>query len=226
MNFEKPNLENINNNQEQSSEKEKELIERLEELPIRIDRKVELLLAHKEEKLADEIEAETNDWRPGEKPNQLDEEELKQIEELIKDMDLHYTKGAKQIVDSEFSDLAENGQYAQRKKEQVLFFVAKKKENLDKFAKAYNKDAATLGELYGFPASARNNYIQKGDTMRLEDMPSDIKDSEAVAFGRFDYSKECWQEELKTGQRWAEAVKKASPRLYQEYMEHWHKVSK
>ena len=227
MDFEKPKLEN-----EPIPEQERELVERLEKAPLDINDKIEFLLTWKELKLADDISVATQSWKENEPPKHLDLKRVEQLKELAKDMELFCIIGPKQIVDGEYFYKTEDGQEKIEKQEEVILYLAKKKENLDLLMKAIKtEDDQLLGKLYRFPESAieayrKENETGKKETIDVSDLPSEIQKQDSVAFARFKLSKDDWQEELKTGKKWAETVKKTSPKLCSEFIEFMSKTSK
>jgi hypothetical protein len=77
---------------------------------------------------------------------------------------------------------------------------------------------ATLGQLYGFPETAITAYIN-GDVIDEDELPNDVIASPAYAFTSFRLSRDHWQQELATGERWAKLIQQYSPRIYTTYME-------
>lgn len=218
-----PSLDRID--KESAEKKENGSIEKLEELSFPIEDKIELLLTWKELKKADDISIETKSWKEDEQPKHIDSKYVEQLENVIKDMNLFYTISPKQIVDSEYFYKTKDGQEKLEKIEEVVFYIAKRKENLDLLMKAIEtEDDKLLGQLYGFPDSAVNAYL-KGEGQTLDtNLSSEIEKQgnisfDKFAFARFNLSKNNWQEELGTSEKWANEVKKTSPKLYNEYIE-------
>ena len=222
-----PKLEN-----EPTKEQERELVERLENTPLRIDDKVELLLTWKGPIPARDISIATESWKEDEPPKHLAPKRVELLEELAKDMKLSYILSPKQIVDGEYFYKTEDGQERLGKQEEVILYLAKKKENLNLLMKAIKiENDQLLGQVYGYPESAikayrKENETGKKETIEVSDLPPEIQKQDSVAFARFKLSKDHWQEELKTGEKWAEVVKETSPKLYDEFIEFMTRVSK
>lgn len=227
MDFEKPKLES-----ESTKEREQELVERLEKLPLRIDNKVEFLLTWKELKKANAISVATGSWKEDEPPERLDPKRVELMEELVKDMKLFCIVGPKQIVDGEYFYKTEDGQEKLEKQEEVILYLAKKKENLDLLMKAIKtEDDQLRGQLDGIPDTAIEAYLEKEETGKKEiinvsELPPEIQKQDSVAFVQFKFSKDHWQEELKTGEKWVKTVKETSLKLYDEFIEFMSEVTR
>lgn len=222
----KEKYQKIKSEKEFTPEQERELMERLEKIHLNIEIKIEFLLVWKGEKPATEISIATKSWKEGEPPKSLDSKQVEEMEKLIKDMKLFYNTAPKQVVDGEYYYITKDGQEKLEKKEETIFYLAKKKENLDLFIKALKgKDDKLFGQLYGYPESAIKAYIEKGEKMEISKLPSKIQRQPSVAFTRFKLSKNHWQQELKTSQRWAEITEKTSLKLYEKFINYMRTVN-
>jgi hypothetical protein len=74
------------------------------------------------------------------------------------------------------------------------------------------------GELSGFPATAIDAFVAHGASDQ-PGLPLEVRQTPAVAFAGFMFSREHWRTELKTSQRWAETIRKVSPHIYKEYLQ-------
>ena len=73
------------------------------------------------------------------------------------------------------------------------------------------------GTLSGFPNSAIQAYLQQ-KLMPFSEQQTHTKGLEYDHFCQFRFSMDNWQEELKTPERWAQEVKRLSPRLYTKFI--------
>jgi len=101
--------------------------------------------------------------------------------------------------------------------EGVTILVGSNKDNLDKLKDAWNThDDKELGQALGIPSTAIEAFV--GEIDKLDPIPEDIKNSEAMRFSPTQVlSAEHWEEELKIGQERADFLKSVSPTLYEEY---------
>ena len=211
--------------------KNQELIERLEKALLPIEDKVELLLVWRDLIPARDISISSQSWKENEPPKYIDPKRVGSLKKLVEDMKLYYAVSPKQIVDGEYFYTTENGQEKLEKKEEIVLYVAKKKEDLDLFIRAIKtKNDQLLGILYGYPDSAVKAYCEEEKTgekrtIGAGELPKDIQKRDDFAFARFKLSRDNWSEELETGKRWARVVKETSPKLYNEFMELMSKVS-
>ena len=90
----------------------------------------------------------------------------------------------------------------------------------------YKVDKLTPSEKADIVWLMVQEYLKNKDTLSAMDfsfMPKKILKQDSLAFGRFKYSKENWEQELKIGKRWAKIVKKASPKIYQKIYQEFKK---
>ena len=76
-----------------------------------------------------------------------------------------------------------------------------------------------IGMVLGFPETAIEAFIGERRALSRKKLPDDVRKSESVRFCDFMLSEDNWQEEIKQGQRYADFIKKVSPKIYQEFME-------
>ncbi len=73
------------------------------------------------------------------------------------------------------------------------------------------------GRLYGFPETAIQAYI-KGPTISKHQLPPSIQQEDFMFLAQFGFSAENWEQEIETVKKWAEALKKEAPKLWEEYI--------
>lgn len=81
------------------------------------------------------------------------------------------------------------------------------------------QDHRTFGHLFGFPESAIEGFIQ-GQTIKMEDLPDDIRRADYGLLLQFLLSKNNWQNEIKTVKRWYQVLYKNAPALLDEYLKY------
>lgn len=78
---------------------------------------------------------------------------------------------------------------------------------------------AQYGELYGFPTTAVEAYVNdKQSVFSRRTLPLDVRDQDYVFLAQFALSRDHWREELETPKKWAEALAKNVPVLWQEFV--------
>ena len=88
-------------------------------------------------------------------------------------------------------------------------------ENAERLKAAFNKqDEYAKGIAFGFPVTAVEAFV-RGEGISL---PPTLSDDPGVAFAEFIFSPNHFQEELMVGDRWARAVRDASPTIYEGFM--------
>lgn len=115
-------------------------------------------------------------------------------------------------------DGKDNHRYRQR----VVFRIARTSNYLDleeqlwSDPSGYPTDSILHGRLSNFPTTAIGGFVS-GNRMPVADLPVEVRISDACIFSRFSLSRDCWQEELKTGERWAAIIRDNAPWLYSSY---------
>jgi hypothetical protein len=199
---------------ETKPETSREKIESIENAPLDIQEKVDILLILKDLKPASDISLYSEEWPEGEKEKEINPESIEKTEELLKKNNLLYEPFEEKVADW-YKD--EKGQKVRKEK---TFIIAKNEENLNLIKKAFETgDEKLFGKAYGFPQTSIEAYLGKGEAIDSNKLPEEIKQQDALAFSKFKLSKDNWQEELKTAQKWADAVKETSPKAYNEFME-------
>ncbi len=147
-------------------------------------------------------------------PRSKEEQKLlsQQVEALFTDIDLKFR---------EKTDYPghENG---------IRFYqVAKSEEILNEFIGmdfSDKKNSERIGLLFGVPHTAAAAYAKGAKFLiRDEDIPQKIRSQDYMAFSKFWFSKEHWQEELEILKKWAVEIRLTDPKLYKRLVE-YHKV--
>ncbi|KKU91190.1 MAG: hypothetical protein UY23_C0003G0028 [Candidatus Jorgensenbacteria bacterium GW2011_GWA1_48_11] len=165
-------------------------------------------------------------WAVGQKGEDLSEGEIENVRRVLKDAGLAFVETPKHehvITGTRKSIL-----YKYIDKE---FFVAR---NIT-FAKELKRAAEPLndelfGRLSGFPESAIKAYLKSRKKPNLiivekSSLPPEIKNQDFMAFATFGFSKENWQGELEIPKRWAAAIKRLDPKLYEEAVKSYKEIS-
>lgn len=78
---------------------------------------------------------------------------------------------------------------------------------------------AQYGELYGFPRTAVEAYARdKQSVFSRRTLPLEVQNQDYVFLAQFALSRDHWKEELETPKKWAEALAKHVPYLWQEFV--------
>lgn len=113
------------------------------------------------------------------------------------------------------TEIAEAGE-----QDTITLYAASNATWLEKMRRANREgDERLAGECFGFPPTAIEAYVKD------ELLPGDEQDRlapspEVRAFAMYRVSRECPEADLQTAQRWATAVKAASPVLYHQLLDH------
>lgn len=91
-------------------------------------------------------------------------------------------------------------------------YVAKSAEILKKLLETEATDDYNLGLLYGYPESAVKAFVSKDFLAEEDEPPMD------ESLFPFRLSKENWQEELKVMEKWNNAVKEYTPKIYEKFI--------
>jgi hypothetical protein len=108
-----------------------------------------------------------------------------------------------------------------------FYQVAKSEEILNEFINIDFKDrknSERIGLMFGIPQTAANAYAKGPQFLiRDEDIPAKIREQDYMAFSKFWFSREHWQEELETVKKWAQEIRQVDPKLYEKLVA-YHKV--
>ncbi len=225
--FKKPiNKEKIKELKE-SDRKEEAGIEIIQDLPLSVRDKVELLLCFLEEKPATTFINEKYQLHPevSEGFAKLLQKKEKIIKENLDALNLVYETATTSSEDKSFQ----------------LFHISKSREILRKLIESWDKDDdEQIGLLYGYPKSAIDAWVKGAQEIGGRpplgeggDNPYGLKRGEIpnyflrekkeeieniVKFANFNFSREHWQEELNELRRTVEIIKKKVPKLYQSFL--------
>ncbi len=225
LNKEQGIFENNEFTAERKEKEEPKKVKKIEKAPLAIDTKIEVLLVWKGEKMATEIQIDSASWKEGEEPESVDPKKIKKIEELAKDLELFYNSSPEKTVHSEYYHKDSEGKERPKNKSQKVFYLAKTEKALYSLMEAIEEDNDDLlGQLYGYPDSAISGY-KKEEIKEIIDLPSEIQNKPEIAFTRFKLSKDNWQEELQTGKKWSDTVKRVSPRMHKEFISYMRNIN-
>lgn len=173
----------------------------------------------------------------------LTDEELEKVQSMIKQSGL-YSEFRKKETDDYYLELA-NNKTQKRALEQMEVLIGKSQKDLDRLKniserlpspervekgeysrEERNQNHRELGLAYGYPPTAVEAFVKymEGDEeayIRNDELPEEIRENDAAVFSRlfFKLSREHWQEEIKQGKIWADAIKLLSPKIYEKAME-------
>ena len=136
-----------------------------------------------------------------------------------------------QKVEALFTDLGlnfkEKPDYRGHENGHRFYQVAKSAKILDEFIGidfSDRKNSERIGLLFGVPPTAAHAYANGPQFLiRDEDIPKKIRSMDYMAFSKFWFSREHWQQELETVKRWAEEIRHVDPKLYERLTE-YHKI--
>jgi hypothetical protein len=119
------------------------------------------------------------------------------------------------------------------------YYAARTREDLEKFYEIWNEEdeqrvCDEIGRMSGFPDSAIRAYRRwlygdrKDNNLIIDqqELPEEIQEQNFMAFAQYRFSRENWQEELKTAKRWAEEIERIDPALYERMAADYHKNRK
>jgi len=198
---------------------EREVIEKVENYPhLDLQEKVELLLVLGEFKKANEQDFESDEWYDSQPEKNVALEKIESYEKLLEEIGLVFEK-KKETMKSRRAYKEDNYEYV-RNIERVQYIFAKKKEDIEKYKRAGQEESDELfGEVYGFPQTAVKAFNQPNGLIKYNELPENIRNDEAYAFYTFELSRENFQQEFETVKKWAEFIKRNSPKIYKEYLE-------
>lgn len=197
--------------------RESEAIIQLEEFPdLWTPKKIELLLVVGDFKKATEIEFESEEWYDDGENRKVNEKAVQEFEELNKKLGLIFEKQT--IVTKSNRAYSEDEYQYVRNIERTTYLVAKTKDDIEKLRRAdAGEDSSLYGEVYGFPKTSIDAF-NNDEIAGINDIPENIRKSEAYIFTTFMLSKNNWKEELETVKQWSDFVKKVSPKIHKEQM--------
>lgn len=99
-------------------------------------------------------------------------------------------------------------------------FVGREAGVLSRLVSAWQvRNTAEIGRLLGFPITAVEGFVASlRDKEALKELPTDSRKEPWAKFLQYRISKN-WEEEVKTSQSWANAIKKLAPHLYNTIVE-------
>lgn len=190
-----------------SPENEKELVAKIEAIKTTDDTKADIVLLWKDLKKASDIII-TGDSEMTEAEREVT---CREAEDLFKKLGLSYVKNNREMVAA--LGIAE-------------YIVSKNQTDMLLYQKAWNQDgdteAKTLGNLLGFPDTAIEAY-QAGEVLDESMLPEDVVSLDTRAFLWYKLSKDHWQEEIKTAEKWARQIQKTDSQLYTRLIERYKK---
>lgn len=181
-------------------------IKYIEQSPIFVTYKMELLLVGLGEKPAAFGELESEEWRPGENPKQIDSNEYQEYVKIARHLGLfvHAHRDRTKVGPDNTSQLFR------------LITFSGSESTLTRLDQALaQNDVRTTGKLLGYPPTATDAFMQ-GRIVRPVD--SDTNPA-TLAFAQFALSPENAHAELDVARRWSEAVRQSSPQIYAEMIE-------
>jgi len=205
---------------EKTKEIDPELVEKLEKSKLKIDDKVNLLLTKAGLKPASEITLDAKIEDEEGIRELISEEEVQKAVEAIKQADLPCVIGEKETVEEEYEIEIQPGVKRTRKRERLNILVGRTQEDLNALLEAEKSgDDEQIGKAFGFPATAIEAFVGKRKKLDISKLPKEIRESDALLFSSPTLSEDNWQEEVKQGQKYADFIRKQSPKIYNEMRE-------
>jgi hypothetical protein len=164
-------------------------------------------------------------WSIDQKKEDLTEKEIEKARRVFKNAGLAFVEGRKVRRSIRNEKGFVSYQYVAKK-----FFVAKNIILAKRLMKAENTDDdKTIGQLAGFPKTAVKAYLKSKKisnvlTIKRSELPAAVKNRNYLAFATFYFSKNHWQEELKTPKKWAETIKNLDPQLYEKTVRNYKEI--
>lgn len=194
-------------------------IELIEQAPLSLIERTELLLIYAKQKPATHIEIEASPkspYNPQTNTFKLTLQEINRIKELLQHINLPFKIGKSKKFIPYIHINETNGDIKQPPfKEKILFCIGKNENFRDKLFNAIlNNDDEKQGHCYGFPETAIQAYLNRIE--RLDKEKESFNNQILGEFALFIMSKVFFHQELETSQRWHDTVRKLSPNLYAE----------
>ena len=218
---------------------DQEKIMLIENMPIDVDEKVELLLMLGGAKSAADIEVLGEAWDSGDDANHTDVNMVLEIEKSLKALGFAI-EVKKPVIDH--SVLVEDDNIpvdeikpedeVHQDRERIVIEVARNETIKAQLERALaQNDHAALGMLYGMPETAVNGFLNEDpDEIDLlfgrSELSEDLRKKDWTLFATYRFSKDNWKKELNTAKQWATMVKMMSPLIYAEYIEKMRAVDK
>ncbi|MBU0650227.1 class I SAM-dependent methyltransferase [Patescibacteria group bacterium] len=223
MSFEKPSTPNP------EKELSQEQIKLIENIPVDSQDKVELLLTKLGIKKATEFILYGQTWMPqeGEQAKEIDKDKIQIIKQTLDRLGLEsqFQEPAIEntptyIVEKLEEDYTEQDEIL-KQRQRIDIYIAHNKESFQKYLKAKQENLdQDFGELYAFPGTAIKAFTKGQDNvLNREDLPEHLKEQDWSHFLTFKLSKNNWENEIQEVKKWADTVKKYSPKLYNEFIE-------
>ncbi len=179
-----------------------------------------VLLASLGEKPATGVDLISQRWNDGEKPKTLSEEEFTQMVQVAKALGLHAYSTDSLVKRSSTEENQAYRSIAFSRSPDAVAALTYLSELPDSLFDASRPDAyqlfRSLGKVFGYPKTAIDAFTDHSG-VSLEDIGE--HDLAILAFGQFKFSREHNQDEREVVRRWAEAVKKVSPTIYNKMLE-------
>jgi len=161
--------------------------------------KVNILLVADGKKPAGKLEMFSAKWGEDEPAKSIDKTVLHEIQTILRGLNLYW------IVETQTHEV-QPGSFL----EQTDIFIARDQETLDTLVAAHNADDnLVLGDLYGFPATAVQAFLN--DTLLpMDEMPVclDGITDEHLAFLQHRLSRDNWRDEVQYLPEYAASVKR------------------
>jgi hypothetical protein len=192
-----------------------EFVEAVENSKLEIDDKINFLLTKGGLKPASVIELPIRIQTHEETVEFFKEDEINEIVELVKKSDLEYYVEEKKIAEEGYRTKAEPEIEKISKGEQAEIFIANSEEELGSLRRSWEVgDQEMMGIALGFPVSAAEAFVKKRARWNIDNMPEEIRTSDAILFFTPVLSQDNWQEEIQEGKRRADFIRRNSPKIY------------
>jgi hypothetical protein len=211
---------------EEMEEKEKIAIEKIENLDLGMQDRMNLVLTYLKEKPTSEIEISYDSKNPY---VELEDVLLKK-ESLQRDLEaigLKFKILERETIDEDGFDQKE-----------FRFLIGKNEKDLQDLEKAFlANDREKMGKLFGYPETAVKAYLKGMEKVKVGGVMDTILDTKkwwqdlspkekesfleecVLNFRNFALSKEHWREELEVIRRWQRIIREKASKLYQEIIE-------
>ena len=201
-----------------------EIVEKVEALNLDWNEKGELLLVEGGIKPATFISFDIRIWQEGEEPSILKtEEDVKNFFETIGQMNV-----LSQPIPREIK-VEEQGQKNRHEKkwrkikvfhDHTGVYIGSTRENLNRLVEAITSgDHELIGKALGYPPTAVEAFMGKRTRLDLKKISKEILLGDGMTFLTPTLSRDNWQNEIKTGEEYAQFLKKEAPEIYKLIME-------
>lgn len=191
----------------------------IQKMVLPIEKKMEIVLLLTQKKPATELQFWSETWLDGQEEKDVDRAQLQKLLDDFRLLNLNFRIELDEL--NEVTERDDEGKETVKQRRILEVFVAKKEEDIVRMEKARNEgDHDAIGEMYGFPASAREAFNDLSKGFFRADLPVEIKEKEWYPYITFGVlSNDNWQEELETAKSWMESVKQFDPELHQNYID-------